>query len=78
MQKTAADFPRLPFGSLRDVLPNVLRRDDEDDVASICLQHGKMEDDLLKCYANVPYKKVFNATRKLEPVFRPFLDQLKT
>ncbi len=78
VQKNHADFPRLPFGTLRDVFPNVLRRHDRDDVASICLQHGTVEDDLLKCYANVPYKKLFDATRKLEPVFRPFLDQLKT
>lgn len=78
VQKQHEDFPRLPFGSLRDVLPNVLRQEFGDDVASICLQHGKVEDDLLKCYANVPYKKLFHATTQLVPIFRPFLDQLKT
>ena len=25
--KKESDFPRLPFGSLRDLLPNVLRRE---------------------------------------------------
>jgi hypothetical protein len=69
----------LPFGSLRDLLPNVLRREFSDEVASICLQHGQIgEDELLKCYANVPFKKLFEATRQLEPRFRPFLDSFAT
>jgi hypothetical protein len=70
-------FPHLPFGSLRDVLPDILRREFSGEVASICLQHGRVgEDDLLKCYANVPYRKLFDATRQLEKTFRPLLDAL--
>ncbi len=77
VQKHHPDFPRLPFGSLRDLLPNVLRREFSDETASMCLQHGQIgEDDLLKCYANTPFKKLFDATRQLEPEFRPFLDSL--
>ena len=73
-----SDFPRYPFGSLRDLLPDILRREFSDEVASMCLQHGEIgEDDLLKCYANVPFKKLFEATRQLEQKFRPFLDVLK-
>jgi hypothetical protein len=79
VQKKHPDFPMLPFGSLRDLLPNIIRREFSDEVASICLQHGEIgEDDLLKCYANVPFKKLFEATRQLEPMFRPFLDSFTT
>jgi hypothetical protein len=72
-----ADIPRLPFGSLRDLLPDVIRREFSDEIASICLQHGEVgADDLLKCYANVPFKKLFDATKQLAERFRPFLDLL--
>lgn len=75
--KTHPDLPYLPFGSLRDLLPDVLRNKYSDDVASLALQHGKLgEDDLLKCYANHPYARLFIATRELEAHFKPFLDVL--
>jgi hypothetical protein len=78
VEKSHPDFPRYSFGSLRDLLPDILRRDFSDDIASICLQHGQnLQDDLLKCYANVPFRKLFDATRQLEQAFRPFLDVLK-
>ena len=77
VEKKHTGFPRLPFGSLRDLLPDIIRREFSDDVASICLQHGEVgTDDLLKCYANVPFKKLFDATRQLAETFRPFLDAL--
>ncbi len=76
--KRYSDFPQLPFGSLRDLLPDILRREFSDEVAEICLQHGQpSDDDLLKCYANVPFKRLFDATRQLENEFRPFLDMLR-
>ena len=70
-------FPRLPFGSLRDLLPNILRAEYGDDVASMALQHGKNKsDNLLDCYANIPFRKLFKATKELEMRFKPFLDKL--
>jgi hypothetical protein len=79
VRREQADFPMFPFGALRDLLPNVLRREFSDEVASMCLQHGQIgEDELLKCYANVPFKKLFEATRQLETKFRPFLDAFAT
>jgi hypothetical protein len=76
-QKAHKEFPRLPFGSLRDLLPNVLRAEYGDEVASIALQHGTNKyDNLLDCYANVPFRKLFEATRELEAKFKPFLDKL--
>lgn len=71
------DFPRLPFGSLRDTLPNILRREYSGELASLCLQHGKIgNDDLLNCYANLPFGKLFTATRQLRPMFAPLLKTL--
>lgn len=79
VEKKHPGFPRLPFGSLRDLLPDILRREFSDQVASICLQHGEAgSDELLKCYANVPFRKLFDATRQIEPLFREFLDVLRS
>jgi hypothetical protein len=70
-------LPKLPFGSLRDLFPNILRREYSDEVASLALQHGKLSsDDLLNCYANLPFRKLFEATRELRTMFKPFLDAL--
>ena len=77
VEKKYSGFPRLPFGSLRDLLPNILRREYSDEVASLALQHGKLSsDDLLDCYANLPFRKLFQATRDLRTMFKPFLDVL--
>ena len=68
------DFPRLPFGSLRDLLPSILRRDYSDEIASLAVQHGEVsDDDLLNAYANLPFKRLFEATRDLRDYFAPFL-----
>ena len=75
--KVHPDLPYLPFGSLRDLLPDLLRTRYSDDVASLALQHGKLSDDTqLKCYANYPYRRLFTATRELDGHFKPFLDTL--
>lgn len=78
VQKNHDDFPRFPFGSLRDTLPDVLRSRYSADIASLCLQHGTpdTDDELLKCYANQPFGKLFDATRELESYFAPFLNEL--
>ncbi len=74
VEKEHPDFPRLPFGSLRDLLPNVLRQKYSDQIADMALQHGDpAEHNLLKCYANTPFGKLVTATRELEPMFKPFL-----
>ena len=75
VQSTDPEFIYLPFGSLRDTLPNVLRSQYSDDVASLALQHGGYTDDpLLKCYTNQPFRKLFICTRELEAYFKPLLD----
>lgn len=71
------ELEKLPFGSLRDVLPNILTRDYGQDVASLALQHKTFkEDELLKCYANLPFKKLFKATKELHSMFAPMLRTL--
>lgn len=78
VQNGFPEFPFLPFGTLRDVLPDILRNRYSDDVASLALQHGSLgEDQLLKCYANLPFRKLFEATKELQGQFRPMLDALK-
>ncbi len=78
IQESDPDFPYFSFGTLRDVLPDILRNRFSDDVASLALQHGSLgEDQLLKCYANLPLKKLFDATTELTDHFRPMLDALK-
>jgi hypothetical protein len=71
------DFRYLPFGSLRDLLPNLLEREYNKEVADMCLHHGDVEHDILKCYSNVPFRKLFRATEELKPMFQPFLVELK-
>jgi len=71
------DIPYLPFGSLRDTFPDVLRQKYSDDVASLALHHGSLgEDKLLRCYANLPFGRLFQATRDLEEFFQPMLSEL--
>jgi len=75
VQKNDPKFPYFPFGTLRDVLPDVLRNRYSEDVASLALQHGSLgEDQLLKCYANLPFRKLFDATTELKDHFCPMLD----
>ena len=77
VRKKHPDIPELPFGSLRDLLPDVLRREYSDEVASLALQHGRLSaDDLLDCYANKPFRRLFEATKELRTMFKPFLDAL--
>ena len=73
VQKSHKDFPRLPFGSLRDTLPNMLRQDYSDELASLCLAHGSPSkgDALLECYANKPFGRFFDAVRKLHDFYAP-------
>jgi hypothetical protein len=76
-KKHNIEFPRLPFGSLRDTLPNILRARYAEEIASMALQHGQTgDDDLLRCYANTPFAKLFRATQELAEYYKPFLDAI--
>jgi hypothetical protein len=70
-------FPYLPFGSLRDTLPTMLRTRYSDDLASLCLTHGvriKPQDTLLDCYSNRPFGRFHAAVKELRSVFAPVFE----
>jgi hypothetical protein len=79
VQKSQPDFPRLPFGSLRDTLPDVIRHRYSDDLASLCLCHGSPSkaDSLLECYSNKPFGRLHTAIRELESHFSPVFDAVE-
>lgn len=70
-----SDLPILPFGSLRDTLPDLLRHRYQDELAAICLAHktAYKPDGLLDAYGNKPFGRLHTAIRELhehyEPVF---------
>jgi hypothetical protein len=71
MRKSEAEFRRLPFGTLRDTLPDLLRHRVGDDMASLCLAHGSPfhGDSLLECYGNKPYGRLHTESRKLRSYY---------
>jgi hypothetical protein len=73
VRKSDPEFPILPFGTLRDTLPDLLRHKASDELASICLAHGQPfhGDNLLECYGNRPYGRLHDAVRKLHAHFAP-------
>jgi len=73
VRKSHPDFRRLPFGTLRDTLPDLLRHRERDDLASICLAHGSPfhGDNLLECYGNKPFGRLHRALRELRDYFSP-------
>lgn len=65
---------RLPFGALRDQLPDWAVHEGDSESSSIALAHGKpFKDDLLGCYANLPFPRLFEVQKRyrefLMPVF---------
>ncbi len=73
VQKSHDDFPRLPFGSLRDTLPSALRHRYSGELASLCLAHGSpcKTDVLLERYAGKPFGRFFTAVRELRAFYAP-------
>lgn len=76
VQKSHPEFPALPYGSLRDTLPDTLRHRGEDSLASICLAHktAYKADNLLEAYGNKPFGRLHSAIRELRDHFEPMLD----
>ncbi|HET6574124.1 MAG TPA: hypothetical protein VFG68_11010 [Fimbriiglobus sp.] len=76
VRKSHPDFRRLPFGSLRDTLPDLMRHRFDDELASLCLAHGSpfRQDNLLECYGNKPFGRLHKALRKMEAVMAPVFE----
>ena len=78
VNKSEPTFPRLPFGTLRDTLPDILRQEYEggDELASLCLNHGapSKADMLLEGYSNKPFGRLHKAIRELFDHFKPIFE----
>ena len=72
-EKEHQDFRRLPFGTLRDTLPDIIRHRFGDELASLCVAHGNAfrGDSLLDCYTNRPFGRLHKAIRELHLHFVP-------
>lgn len=73
VRKSDPEFSILPFGTLRDTLPDLLRHRESDDLASLCLAHGQPfhGDNLLECYGNRPFGRLHEALRRMHACFAP-------
>lgn len=72
-EKDLEGFRQLPFGTLRDTLPDVIRHHFSDELASLCVAHGSpfKSDKLLDCYTNKPFGRLHQAIRDLHEHFAP-------
>jgi integrase len=79
--KAQADFKAdqsLPFGSLRDTLPDYLRQKYSSEIASLCLTHGAPgADQLIDCYANKPWAQLHKAIQEARGFYKPVFDALR-
>jgi hypothetical protein len=73
------DLPKYPFGSIRDTMPDELRQTVGDELASLCLSHGKRAaaDKLIDCYSNRPFGRLHRAIRKARAFYTPLLSVLE-
>ncbi len=73
VQKSDSGFRRLPVGTLRDTLPDLLRHRCTDEIASLSLAHGSPfhGDSLLECYAGRPFGRLHTALREIRAYFDP-------
>jgi hypothetical protein len=72
-RKSDSSLPKLPFGSLRDTLPDRIRHKYYDELASICLAHktSYKADRLLDAYGNKPFGRLHTAIRQLREEYAP-------
>ena len=69
------DFPKLPFGTLRDQFSDWAVYQGESETGSIALAHGKpFKDDLLTCYANLPFPRLFALQKRYREELKKMLD----
>jgi hypothetical protein len=67
------EFRQLSFGKLRKTAGNFIRKDADGEVAGIFLCHGQpvRSDNLIDCYTNRPFAKVFQAIERVGQRLRP-------
>lgn len=70
-----SSFQKLPFGTLRDQFPDWAVAKGESESGSIALAHGTpFKDDLLLCYANRPFPRLFDVQRRYHEYLKPVFD----
>lgn len=70
-----AEVPQLPFGSLRDHFSDWCVQMGDSEVASLGIAHGTpFKDDLLVCYANLPFPRLFESLKKYREWLAPMFD----
>lgn len=68
-------FPKYSFGKIRKTAATEILRLADPHIASMLLAHHTVsEDELLRRYANLPWKDLFAAQRKLEEELKPVFD----
>jgi integrase len=68
----------LPFGTLRDQFPDWATAHGESEASSIALAHGcPFNDNLLECYANRPFPRLFAVQKRYHEFLRPLFDAVK-
>jgi hypothetical protein len=74
--KDYPDFPKHPFGTLRDTGANLVRQFSTGEIGAVFICHGKpvRKDDLLDLYTNRPFGSLFRALRQIEEVLKPVFD----
>jgi hypothetical protein len=79
-EKEHEGFRRLPLGTLRDTLPDIIRHRYGDELASLCVAHGNAfaGDSLLDCYTNRPFGRLHKAIRELREYFAPMFSASPT
>jgi hypothetical protein len=80
VQAAHPEVPFLPFGSLRDHFSDWCVHMGDSEVASLGIAHGTpFKDDLLICYANRPFPRLFESLKNyrewLRPMFREDLTE---
>jgi hypothetical protein len=69
---------KLPFGSLRDTLPDYLRAEHDSELASLCLTHGTPGvDQLIDCYSNKPWGCFHEALKASRAYYAPVFEKHK-
>ena len=74
-RKEYDDFPKRPFGTLRDTGSDFIRQLADGEAAACYLMHGSpAKDGLLDLYSNRPFGKVHTALREMRRQLQPVFD----
>jgi hypothetical protein len=77
IRESNPNFPKLPFGTLRDQFSDWAVYQGESETGSIALAHGKpFKDDLLTCYANLPFPRLFKLQKQYREELKPIFEAL--